>query len=78
MFLLSLVNTLKSRHIGSLFPDDISKCIFLNENVWISIKMSLKFGPKGPKWQCSDNGLAPAEPLCELIPLGPFTNMDLL
>ena len=30
------------------FPDDIFKCIFLNENVWISIKISLKFVPKGP------------------------------
>ena len=31
------------------FPDDICKCIFLNENValWISIKISLKFVPKG-------------------------------
>ena len=30
------------------FADDIFKCIFLNENVWIPIKMSLKFVPKGP------------------------------
>ena len=30
------------------FADDIFKCIFLNENVWISIKISLKFVPKGP------------------------------
>ena len=30
------------------FPDDIFKCILLNENVWISIKISLKFVPKGP------------------------------
>ena len=30
------------------FPDDIFKCIFLNENVKISIKISLKFVPKGP------------------------------
>ena len=28
--------------------DDIFKCIFLNENVWILIKISLKFVPKGP------------------------------
>ena len=28
------------------FPDDIFKCIFLNENVWISIKIPLKFVPK--------------------------------
>ena len=26
--------------------DDIFKCILLNENVWISIKISLKFVPK--------------------------------
>ena len=29
-------------------PDTIFKWIFLNENVWILIKMSLKFVPKGP------------------------------
>ena len=28
--------------------DDIFKCIFLNENVWISIKISLQFILKGP------------------------------
>ena len=33
---------------GRHFPDDIFKCIFLNENVSISIKISLKFVPKGP------------------------------
>ena len=33
---------------GRHFPDDIFKCIFLNESVWISIKFSLKFVPKGP------------------------------
>ena len=27
--------------------DDIFKCIFLNENVWIPIELSLKFVPKG-------------------------------
>ena len=25
---------------------DVSKCIFLNENVWISLKIWLKFVPK--------------------------------
>ena len=30
------------------FPDNIFKCIFLNENVKILIKISLKFVPKGP------------------------------
>ena len=28
--------------------DDIFKCIFLRENVWIPNKISLKFVPKGP------------------------------
>ena len=30
----------------------IFKCIFLNENVWISIKISLKFVPKDPISNC--------------------------
>ena len=41
-------NTLSPRQDGCRFPDDIFKCIFLNENVWTSIKISLKFVPKGP------------------------------
>ena len=41
-------NTLRPRQNGRHFPDDIFKCIFLNENVWISIKMSPKFLPEGP------------------------------
>ena len=41
-------NTLRPRHNGRRFPDDNFKCIFLNENIWISIKMLLKFSPKGP------------------------------
>ena len=32
---------------GRHFPDDIFKYIFLNENVLISITISLKFVPKG-------------------------------
>ena len=40
--------TLRPRQNGRLFPDDVFKCIFLNENLWISIKISLKFVPKGP------------------------------
>ena len=32
---------------GRHFPDDIFKCIFVNENVLISIKISLKFVPNG-------------------------------
>ena len=30
------------------FADSIFKHIFVNENVWISIKISLKFVPEGP------------------------------
>ena len=35
-------------HWGRHFPDDTFKRIFLNENIIISIKISLKFVPKGP------------------------------
>ena len=42
------VNTLRPRQNGRRFADDIFKYIFLNENVWIPIKISLKFVPKGP------------------------------
>ena len=41
------VNTLRPRQNGRHFPDDIFKWIFLNENAWISIEISLKFVPKG-------------------------------
>ena len=41
-------NPLRLRRNGRYFPDDIFKCIFLNENLWISIKISLEFVPKGP------------------------------
>ena len=41
------VNALRPRQNGCHFPDDISKCIFINENVWFPIKISLKFVPKG-------------------------------
>ena len=43
-----LVNTLRPRQNGRQFTDDILQCIFLNENVWIPIEISLKFIPKGP------------------------------
>ena len=41
-------DTLRPRQNGRHFPDDIFKFIFLNENVWILIKISLKFVPKSP------------------------------
>ena len=43
-----IVITLRPRQNGRHFPDDIFKCISLNENVWISIKISLNFVPRGP------------------------------
>ena len=45
---LSVVNTLRPKQNGHHFADDIFKYIFLNENVLISIKISLKFVPRGP------------------------------
>ena len=41
-------NTLRPSQNGRHFPDDTLKRISLNENVWISIKISLKFVPKRP------------------------------
>ena len=43
----NLVN-MRPRQHGCHFADDISKSIFMIENVWILIKISLKFVPKGP------------------------------
>ena len=52
MFYLShrivVFNTLRPRQNGRHFTDDIFKWILVNENVWIPIKLSMKFVPKGP------------------------------
>ena len=40
------VNTLRPRRNGRYFADDIFKRIFVNENIWIPIKISLKFVPR--------------------------------
>ena len=40
------INTLRPRQNYRHFADDIFKSIFVNENVWISIEISLKFVPK--------------------------------
>ena len=65
----SSLNTLRPRQNGHFLPEDILKWVFLNENVWISTKILLKFVPKGPindipalvqimAWHCpSDQGL---------------------
>ena len=44
-FLIELIEAGKNGHH---FPDDIFKWIFSNENIWILIKISLKFVPMGP------------------------------
>ena len=41
-------NTLRPRQNGRRFAGDLFRCICLNENVWISLKISLKFVPKVP------------------------------
>ena len=43
-----MLNTLRLRQNGRRFADDTFKRIFFNENVRISIKISLKFVPRGP------------------------------
>ena len=48
MILCWKLNSLRPRRNRHHFADDIFKRIFFNENVWISIKISLKFVPKGP------------------------------
>ena len=42
-----VINTLKPSQNGCHFINDIFKCIFINENIWISIKITLKFVFKG-------------------------------
>ena len=41
-----LLDALRPRQNCRHFTDAIFKCIFLHENVWISLKISLKFVPK--------------------------------
>ena len=43
-----IVNTSRRMQNGSHFTDGLFKSIFMNKNIWISIKMSLKFVRKGP------------------------------
>ena len=42
------LNTLRPRQNDRHLADDLFKCIFLKENVWISIKISRKCVTKGP------------------------------
>ena len=40
------INSLRPRQNRRHFADDILKCVFLNENEWISLRISLKFVSK--------------------------------
>ena len=42
LYMVDYLNTLRPRQNGHHFADDIFKYIFFNENVWISIKISLE------------------------------------
>ena len=42
----TMVNSLRPRQNRRHFADDIFKCIFQNENEWVSLRISLKFVPK--------------------------------
>ena len=42
------LTTLRPGKDGRHSPDDICKCIFLNEDKWVLIKISMKFVSKGP------------------------------
>ena len=53
-FFVCLFNSSPPGQNGWHFSDDIFRCIFMNENICILIKISLKFVPKGP----IDNSLA--------------------
>ena len=45
---IKVMDTLRPRQNGRHIADYTLKCIFLNENVWIYIKISLKFPSQGP------------------------------
>ena len=47
-WICTFVNTLRPGQDDCKHPDDIFKYIFLNDNIWISIEISLKFVLKGP------------------------------
>ena len=83
---VSLINTLRQRRNGQHFADNIFTHIFINENVWISINISLKFVPKGPinnipalvqimAWRHSgDKPLS--EPMMDSLPMQLYTIID--
>ena len=75
------INTLRPRQDGRHFPDDIFKCNFLNEDIWVSIKIPLKLVPSGPITGISSLvqtmacRLAGAQPLYEPMPISLLTHI---
>ena len=77
----SHINTLRPRHNGRPFTDDVFKCISLNGNAWISLIISKKFVPNFPinnipalvqkiVWRLSGD-----KPLSELIMVSILTHI---
>ena len=61
-----VINPLRPRQNDRPFPDDIFKCIFLNENEWISIKISMNNNPAIVKimvWRHAPGDKPLAEPM---------------
>ena len=53
-------NTLRIEQNDRHLADDNVKCIFVNENVWASTKISLKFAPDNESPR-ADSRLAPSQ-----------------
>ena len=75
------VNTWRPKQNGRHFADDMFKCIFLNEIVWIPIEISLKFVTKGsinnnpPLFQIMDWRRPGDKPLSEPIMVSSLTHI---
>ena len=87
VLIMRWLNTLMARQHGRCFTD-IFKCIILNENEWILIKMSMKFVPKGPinniaaliqvmAW-CWSGNKPLSQPMVIRLPLNELTHLPLV
>ena len=70
---VQFINILRPRQHGRHFADDTFKRIFVSENVISSIKISLKFVPKG---QINNNNPALVQIMAWRLPDGKFTGND--
>ena len=80
-FLAATIIILRPRQNGRLFADDTFKCVFVDENSWISIDISLKLVSKGPIYniqtlvQIMASGLVGAMPLSESMMVSLLTHI---